>query len=49
MDEAQARAFHNVRNFLRGVLIGVLSTDELQGKGELQVMLMGAVNALVPY
>lgn len=48
MDEAQARAFHNVRNFLCGVLIGVLSTDELQGKGELQVMLMGAVNALVP-
>ena len=49
VDEQQARAFHNVRNFLRSVLMDVLSTEELRGKDELQAMLMGTVNALVPY
>jgi len=49
VDEEGARAFHNVRNFLRSVLVEILSTDEFSGKDELQAMLMGTVNALIPY
>jgi hypothetical protein len=49
IDEERARAFHNVRDFLRSVLMNILSTDELSSKEDLQAMLMATVDALVPY
>jgi hypothetical protein len=48
-DEGQAKAFHNVRNFLRSLLVGIISTNGLNNKDELQVIVNEAVATLIPY
>jgi len=48
-DEGQAKAFHNTRNFLRSLLVGIISTDDLKDKDGLQVIMNQAVTTLVPY
>jgi uncharacterized protein DUF2785 len=48
-DEGQAKAFHNVRNFLRSLLVDIISTDDLKDKNELQAIVNEAVTTLVPY
>jgi uncharacterized protein DUF2785 len=48
-DEGQAKAFHNVRNLLRSLLVSIISTDDWRGKDELQAILNEAVTALTPY
>lgn len=49
MDEDQAKAFHNVRNFLRSVFIAVHSSEELPRKRELGPVIFEAVENLKPY
>ena len=49
MDEGQAQAFHNVRNFLRSVLVNVLSENNLEEKETLKNLITEAVNTLAPY
>ena len=49
MDEAQAKAFHNVRNFLRSLLVSLLTAEELTRKEELQALVTEAVTTLTPY
>lgn len=49
MDEAQAKAFHNVRNFLRSLLVSLLKAEELTRKEELQALVIEAVTSLTPY
>lgn len=49
VDKGQAMAFHNMRNFLRSIMVNVLSTDELAEKAALQNMVMEAVRTLAPY
>lgn len=49
MDEDQAKAFHNVRNFLRSVFIAVHSSEELPRKRELGSVIFEAVENLKPY
>ncbi len=49
MDEERTRAFGNVRNFLRSLLLNILSSNDLSGKVELQTLIMDVTTALVPY
>lgn len=49
LDEGQTKAFHNVRNFLRSVLVVIHSTDALSQKTKLEAMLFDANIALKPY
>jgi hypothetical protein len=48
-EEGQARAFHNGRNFLRSVLVIVLSENNLEEKEPLKNLIAEAVNTLAPY
>ena len=49
MDEPQARAFHNVRNFLRSVSVAVRKTAGLPHKEDIQNALFQALDTLRPY
>lgn len=49
IDEGQAKAYHNVRNFLRCLLVNLLSAEELPGKDKLQIRIVETVNTLTPY
>lgn len=49
MDEGQAKAFHNVRNFLRSVSEAIRRTDELPGKDQIDKLLHDALDNLKPY
>ena len=49
MEEGQAKAFHNSRNFLRSLFINILASNDLPGKDELETLVGEAVTALVPY
>jgi len=49
MDESQARAFHNTRNFLRSTLIAVRSSEELNKKNELEGIVFDSLVNLKPY
>lgn len=49
IDEGQAKAFHNVRNFLRSLLIAVHSGENLQDKAELETVIYNAIESLKPY
>ena len=49
VDEGQAKAFHNVRNFLRSVWIAVRSSDDLPQKAEIESILFAALGNLKPY
>lgn len=49
MDEGQTKAYHNVRNFLRSVLIAVKSSDELPQKEEIVSLSLTAIGNLKPY
>lgn len=49
MVEDQAKAFHNVRNFLRSVWIAIHSTEELPNKAEVETIFSEALGKLKPY
>ena len=49
VDEGQAKAFHNVRNFLRSVWIAVRSSDDLPQKAEIESMFFAALGNLKSY
>jgi len=49
LDEGQAKAFHNIRNFLRSVLVAIHSADNLSQKAKLETMLFEANKDLKPY
>jgi hypothetical protein len=49
MDEGQAKAFHNVRNFLRSLWIAVHSSDDLSHKAMIELAAFEALNNLKPY
>lgn len=49
MDERQAKAFHNVRNFLRSVWIAIRSAEELPNKTEIETMCFDALGELKSY
>ena len=49
MDEGQAKAFHNVRNFLRSVWVAVHSSDDLPQKEGIESAVFEALNNLKPY
>lgn len=49
MEEGRTRAFGNVRNFLRSLLLNILSSDTLPGRDELQVLMMQTATTFVPY
>ena len=49
MDEGQAKAFHNVRNFLRSVWVAVHSSDGLPQKEGIESAVFEALNNLKPY
>ena len=49
VDEGQARAFHNVRNFLRSLWIAVRSSDDLPHKAEIESSIVESLNNLKPY
>lgn len=49
MDEGQAKAFHNVRNLLRSVLITVHLSDNLPQQAETESAVFEALDNLKPY
>ena len=49
MDEEQARAFHNVRNFLRSLMFEINKSIDLEEKGSIQSAIVEAVSVLAPY
>lgn len=49
IDEGQAKAFHNVRNFLRSVWIAIRSAEELPHKMEIETMCFDALSELKSY
>ncbi|HUG33583.1 MAG TPA: DUF2785 domain-containing protein [Anaerolineales bacterium] len=49
MDEGQAKAFHNVRNFLRSVSEAIRQADDLPGKDQVSTLLHDALDNLKPY
>jgi hypothetical protein len=49
MDEGQAKAFHNVQNFLRSVWVAVHSSDDLPQKEGIESAVFQALNNLKPY
>ena len=49
MDEGQAKAFHNSRNFLRSLFVNIHATNDLSGKDELETLVSEAVKTLVAY
>ena len=49
MDEANARAYFNVHNFLRALHLGLASADDFSNKGELQNILLETVSNFYPY
>jgi len=49
MDEEKAKAFHNVRNFLRGVWIAVHSSDDLPQKADIESVVFESIGNLKPY
>jgi len=49
MDEGQAKAFQNVRNFLRSVLITVHLSDDLPQQAETESAVFEALDNLKPY
>ena len=49
MIEDQAKAFHNVRNFLRSVWIAIHSAEELPHKAEVETIFSEALGKLKPY
>ncbi|NJC97213.1 MAG: hypothetical protein C3F07_04885 [Anaerolineales bacterium] len=49
IDEEQARSFHNVRNFLRSILVTSLPANGTTEKEEIHGLIMEAVNTLAPY
>jgi hypothetical protein len=48
-DEGQARAFHNVRNFLRSLLFAVRKTDNLFNKEKIQSSVLETLDKLKAY
>ncbi|MBK9926715.1 MAG: DUF2785 domain-containing protein [Anaerolineales bacterium] len=49
MDEGQAKAYHNVRNFLRSVSEEIRKADELPNKASIQTVIFEALDELKPY
>jgi len=49
MDEEKAKAFQNVRNFLRSVWIAVHSSDELPQKADIESVVFESIGNLKPY
>lgn len=49
MDDGQAKAFHNVRNFLRSLSEAVRRTDDLPQKEQVAQLLYDALDNLKPY
>jgi hypothetical protein len=49
LDEGQARAYHNVRNFLRSLWIAIYSSDDLSHKTRVESAAFSALNNLKPY
>ncbi|HAV76283.1 MAG TPA: hypothetical protein DCX53_02915 [Anaerolineae bacterium] len=49
MDEGQANAFQNVRNFLRSVDIAVRAAEKLRNREKVELLLFEAVRNLKPY
>jgi len=49
MDEEQAKAFHNVRNFIRSLLVKIHSTEKLPENDKFIIPVIEAVNSLSPY
>ena len=48
-DDGQAQAFHNVRDFLRSLLVKIHSAENLPEKDKFENTIMEAVNSLAPY
>jgi len=48
-DEVQAKAFHNVRNFLRSLSEVVRKSEDLPKKDGVQKIIHGAIDNLKPY
>ena len=49
MEEGQAKAFHNSRNFLRSLFVNIHASNDLPGKDQLETLVGEAVTTLVPY
>jgi len=49
MDEGKAKAFHNVRNFLRSLSETIRSSEELPQKDDIQSAVFDALDQLKPY
>jgi len=49
LDDGQARAYHNVRNFLRSLWIAIHSSDDLPHKAKIESAAFDALNNLKPY
>jgi len=49
VDEDQAKAFHNVRNFLRSIWVAVHASDDLPHKAEIESMVFESLENLKPY
>ncbi|HSM71150.1 MAG TPA: DUF2785 domain-containing protein [Anaerolineales bacterium] len=49
MDEGQAKAFHNVRNFLRSVSESIRSSEDLPRRKEVEASVLEALDDLKPY
>jgi uncharacterized protein DUF2785 len=49
VEAGQAKAFHNSRNFLRGLFLNTLAANDLSRKDEVETLIGDALTALVPY
>jgi len=49
MEEGQAKAFHNVRNFLRSLSESLRSTQDIPESDSIRYMVYGALDILKPY
>ena len=48
-EEGQVKAFHNSQNFLRSLLISILTSPDLPGTDDLEILVSEAVMTLAPY
>jgi hypothetical protein len=49
MDDGQAKAFHNVRNFLRSISEAIRSSEDLPRTKEVEASVLEALDDLKPY
>ena len=48
-DEGQSKAFHNTRNFLRSLFVGIRASDDLPEKEQVEAAVFDALTNLKPF